>query len=391
MSFKWNPLIPFVLFLLNLGVAQSLGAKDKKFSGISSNLSQKGKRNQIGYLSLNANLDKRKPVGSLSAGGWALSGETLVGEYNRQWVVAYSFDGKSLKKSPRWWIRNHEGLTASPLFYNDQVFLSFRNGEVYCVDQVKGSVLWKVLLPSHVDHPFLAHNGKLYGVTAHSKVYSLEASSGEINWVYDLSSPQVDLKLARGAQPLIRNQVLYVGFNSGEFTALNIETGALLWRVAPASSSGAAFQGVVGEITGMHNQGVVFSRYGGQVAQYQHRGSDLPDLKWLHTSPHYILTSQYRDRSYFLGTYSGEVVSIDSATGDVNWKTNLGFPVTHLTVSEQKIYGGGSNGKIFAIDRLRGEVEWLDDLGNSLISRATVQDNKVYFITRNHNLYAYRN
>ncbi len=391
MRILWTRRVPLLLLIFS-SFCMVLQAKNLKLLATDSSL--RGSQYQVGFLPLSPEVDKQKPVGTLSAGGWTFQDDTLVGEYDSKWIVAYelSLSGQVTTKKPLWWAKNKEGLTSAPLFHGGYVLLSFRNGELCCLEEKKGTLIWKVDLPSYVDRPILSQDGSLYAVTALSKVYSLDLLTGKINWVYDDSTVTVDLKLAKGPSPLLLGNELYVGLNSGDLIVLEKGTGNPLWKNLSRFSK-SPFLGVVGEIVHSYNNHVIFSRYDGYTAQIRFSNQEsLSQVNWeKKLGSDYILTSTSRGDSYYLGTYDGHIISLDMETGKVKWQTELGIPLTHLAISEQKVYGACSGGRIFALDVAKGKILWHDHLGNTVISKPHVRANHVHFITKNFNLYSYQN
>lgn len=171
-----------------------------------------------------------------------LSGEVLAPPMgNGQVLIARTLDGRSYgfsQDGKRLWVveRNVPTLTlrgiSAPVLDGDRAWLGLDNGKILCVDIASGEVKWEsvVSLPQgrselerivDIDSEPVLKDGQLYAVSYGGESVALGALTGESLWKQTVAS-------ATGVA--VNNSAVYVTDPDGRVQALDIKTGAVLWK-----------------------------------------------------------------------------------------------------------------------------------------------------------------
>ena len=111
---------------------------------------------------------------------------------------------------------------------------------------------------------------------------------------------------------------------------------------------------------------------------------------WQAATPGVMLASPaVVDGEVYITTEDGLVVALDSQTGAVIWRYDLGSPSDSApAVSRDSIFIGTRNHRLLALDRTSGQPRWERNLGNIVLGSAIVSDGTVYIGSTNGKLEA---
>ena len=86
---------------------------------------------------------------------------------------------------------------------------------------------------------------------------------------------------------------------------------------------------------------------------------------------------------------TGALRALGREGGVTQWMRTLAMPLRGgLTLSNGKLFAGGSDGKIYAFDSANGEVRWVYDYGAPFNSQPAVSESRVYIGSEDGNLLA---
>jgi outer membrane protein assembly factor BamB len=84
----------------------------------------------------------------------------------------------------------------------------------------------------------------------------------------------------------------------------------------------------------------------------------------------------------YVGTYAGDVVALDSSSGDIVWSVSLGSAIyASPAVDGSAVYINGIDGSLHALDRETGEARWMFEMGSPAYSSASVSGEVVYALS----------
>jgi outer membrane protein assembly factor BamB len=218
----------------------------------------------------------------------------------------------------------------------DAIVMGTSNGHVVAMSKETGDILWDTTVSSEVLAAPRGDNNALVALSVDSRLHGLDVKTGKELWTYDATAPALTLRGA--ADPLIMDDVAFVGFANGQVGLFKLSNGQMIWLEAAARPRGR------NEIQRMVDVDGVMVR---------------------------------ADSTVYVVTYQGNLVAIDLPRLEVLWSHPMSSYVG-LTVSGNNLIVTDEDDTIYAIDRLTGETRWKqDDLENRYLSAPTIYQNYV--------------
>ncbi|MBF0453210.1 MAG: outer membrane protein assembly factor BamB [Magnetococcales bacterium] len=95
------------------------------------------------------------------------------------------------------------------------------------------------------------------------------------------------------------------------------------------------------------------------------------------------------EKSVFVGTYDGDVVRVDRASGSIVWRVGLNASVVGgVAVDEERVFAGTVEGEMMALSRQSGSQVWRAEVSTKVASAPLVAEGRVIFTTLNNRTYA---
>jgi outer membrane protein assembly factor BamB len=148
----------------------------------------------------------------------------------------YSLDSRTGKQ--RWRLQLEGLIFGSPTVDDGKVLVANDTGLVYSVNVERGQVDWRFEAEGGVFAPVISDDGVVYFTTNAGSTYALSADSGEQHWQYDAGG-------ASGGS--IQLKQIIVGSDTGGVSAVDRETGRILWLV-PTGSQITVGPTIVGDL-----------------------------------------------------------------------------------------------------------------------------------------------
>ncbi len=135
-----------------------------------------------------------------------------------------------------WSIDADTHITGGPGFGENTIIIGTGEGEVITYSADDGKELWRSTVSSEIlSAPQRAHNTVVVR-TGDGKVFGLSGNTGKRRWVYDRTVPSLTL---RGTStPTITYDLVIAGFDGGRMAALDVRTGKLIWEASVATARG---------------------------------------------------------------------------------------------------------------------------------------------------------
>lgn len=183
-------------------------------------------------------------------------------------------------------------------------------------------------------------------------------------WVFQSRSPSLNYVIQK-SQPVLDNEYIYVGSDTGYMRAISQKDGSVAWsyRIGFNTSKKGIFSSPI-----IYNDLVIFGGYDGNVhAVNKHTGKRI----WVNTEADFIGSSPAIDRKHgliFIGVEfglirkRGGIMAIDAQTGKTIWSDHGHQAMTHASPlflpKTNEVVIGSNEGIIYMYDSRTGKQKW---------------------------------
>lgn len=190
------------------------------------------------------------------------------------------------------------------------------NGRIVALGMARGRIRWSHPLPPGSESSPLVHGNSVYVGSQDGAVYSFQARSGHINWVFRASGA------VKGGVAFSSGKI-YFGDYAGRVYAVNAGNGHQVW----ATTTGGTFYG---------SPAVAFGRvYLGNTDDDVYALSKTSGrLLWATPTGAYVYSSPAADNApglgptVYVGSYDGSFYALSAITGAVRWRHFSGSPIS---------------------------------------------------------------
>lgn len=264
------------------------------------------------------------------------SGDLLVGASNGWVYRIVASTGEILWSAPVGGRVDAAGAMA-----NNQVFIGNSDGEVVSLNWRDGTELWRFSARGSVDSTPAVGQGRVFVTDSDDVLYAIDAQSGELLWDYQREAPEF-FTILGGGQPLPRDGQVFCGFADGVLVALNAETGDLVWEVYLGGDSGEF--GDIDVPLILRGETMIASSHGGGVYAVE---VSTGALLW--RAPIESVVGLVEEGEQIFGaTASGQVFSLNGRDGSRLWRFQLPDEVAPMGLS--------STGRFLAVPTSRGPL-----------------------------------
>lgn len=178
-------------------------------------------------------------------------------------------------------------------------------------------------------------------------LYLIDPDDNKLIWKSE--SQNISLRTKGASSPLIIDNSIIVARDNGSVSSYNMVDGTLEWFTIISSRSGR---------------------------------NDLESQRDAEMDP------VVSDRTLYYGHYQGELNALDISTGDIIWASPFSF-VNNIAISENSIYGSTSDNFIVSIDKASGFINWKDNIDASILTEPFIIGNLLFVFTIEGRLYVY--
>ena len=258
--------------------------------------------------------------------------------------------------------------------------------------QLNGSlkVLWKRALGKMpIISNIIIDNNNLYTIDSNGNLYCINKNTGAIVYKQFITKPP-QFNAMYGSIS-VNNGIIYIGTNTSEVIAFNTSNKKILWNTkfdnaingTPICLNDKIIVNTINNIT------YALNKNNGKII-WKH-SSDEESIKLLSASFPVLY-----DNSIILTYSSGEVVSLDINTGNVNWSrllipnyvynsgSELLQPVTSPVIIGDKVLVSNVNSLMVLLDAKLGNKIWEKKIGTA--TNTVIINNKWLFIISNNNV-----
>lgn len=179
------------------------------------------------------------------SGGPGVADDLLVlGTSDAELIALSARDGRE-----RWRAQLGSEVLSMPRIAGERVIVHTIDDSVYALDANSGAELWRYGYPAPVltlhgsSSPVIVNQAAILGI-AGGRLVSLELERGAPNWEITITPPSGRSELERiadiDADPVVVGETAYVATYNGDLAAVDITTGAVLWRRELSAHAGLA-------------------------------------------------------------------------------------------------------------------------------------------------------
>lgn len=282
----------------------------------------------------------------------------------------------------KWRLKIENGVEPSATVINDRLFVGASDGKFYSIEMSTGRIEWQFDSKSENLAKPLLHEGVVYFLAGNNVFYALDASNGQQLWLYSRQDTS-EFSIRGGSQAALHNGVLYVGFSDGSLVALNASNGSPAWEVLLNKNKRFRDIDATPVIDG---QNIYVSGYDDKLYCLNFNG----EIQWRIDGGGYSPVTVVSDRIYY-PTTNGEVLALNKNNGSVIWKFSVPDGIaTEVQFINGDIVIGESQGALRFLDTGLGKEIGSFTPGRGILSTPWIseKDNRVYFISGEANLYA---
>ena len=235
-------------------------------------------------------------------------------------------------------------ITASPLIYKNNIFLSDDNGTIFNIDQ-SGKINWKKNIYKKIYNKiyknltFSIYKKDIYVADNIGFIYAIALDSGKLVWIKNHGIP------LKSKIKIFDNQIFLIN-QDNRLLSFSTKDGSMIWNIRSISSF----------IKSQNFLSLALTKQGDVIASNS----------------------------------SGELLKVNSVNGDVDWSLNtLGSMLAHATdffrssdiviINENIIFSTQSS--IFSYNLNNGYTNWEIDV--SAISIPIIDGKNIFFVTEN--------
>lgn len=369
-------LILFVSLLLGLSACTTIEGSLEQWRSTNSNkreyevktawVRQTTAKDNLGFRKIN----RMTPV---------LAGDLIIQGNGLDGLVAYERDNGHEK----WRLPIINGVEPSAALIKDRLFVGASDGNFYSVEASSGKIQWTFPTKAENLSAPLLDEGVVYFLAGNNVFYALDAATGRQIWLYSRQDTS-QFSIRGGSQAALKNGILYVGFSDGSLVALNAKSGAVVWDLQ--LNHNKRFRDV--DATPVVDENQIY------VAGYDDKlycvSADKGEILWRMDGGGYSGVTLVGDKLFY-PTTNGEVWALKKSNGDKIWSYKLKEGIaSQIKTYKGSLVFGESQGKLKFLDPNSGKELGGLEPGRGVLSAPQVDEKngRVYFISGEANLFA---
>jgi outer membrane protein assembly factor BamB len=178
-------------------------------------------------------------------------------------------------------------------------------------------------------------------------LYLIDPDNNDVIWKSE--SQNIPLRSKGASSPIIIDNNIIIARDNGSVSSYNSVDGTLKWFTIISSRSGR---------------------------------NDLESQRDAEMDP--IVSG----KMLFYGHYQGELNALDTSTGDIIWRSPFSF-INDIIINENSLYGSTSDNLIVSIDKASGFINWKDSVDDSILTEPFLIKDLLFVFSTKGNLYVY--
>lgn len=257
-------------------------------------------------------------------------------------------------------------ITGGPGAGESMVLVGTGEAEVLALAAESGEILWRTRVSSEVLSTPKISDNIIVARTVDGKIAGLNAETGERIWVYDRTVPVLSLRGT--SSPVITGNFVLAGFDGGRLAAIELSTGKPVWETRVALGSGRTELERMVDIDAepvVRDDVVYVATFQGRVAAMS---LETGQIQWARDISSYAGLCVDSTTVYVTDDNS-HIWALDRFTGSSIWKQEK--------LQARAITAPARIGDLVVVADLEGYLHWLDTDTGDLIARSRISDSPV--------------
>ncbi|MBC6935708.1 MAG: protein kinase [Chloroflexi bacterium] len=269
---------------------------------------------------------------------------------------------------PKWKFLTEDEIRSSAVVHRDFVFVGSYDTNVWAVNLSTGAFVWKY--PTHggiAASPAVDDSNKLvlFG-SEDNTFYAVDYRNGRINWSYTTQD-----KIRSTARIATEVDAVFFGSDDGHLYALASPNGRFLWKFQTGEA--------VRSRPVITNEVIIFGAESGEIFALGLDGK----RKWSYRTRRPVTSSPFVDKVEgicYVGSSDNNVYALDASSGYSSWRFRTNGPViSSPVVEEDLLFFGSADGHLYAINAQTSREKWKFATDKPIISSPVVHQGAVYF------------
>ncbi len=273
---------------------------------------------------------------------------------------------------PLWNYTTGAPIVSSPAIVNGEVFVGSKDSKVYCLNASSGQLVWSFATGAGVESSPAVSNSCVYVGSNDGWLYCLNKTNGMPVWVSIVGGVVV-------SSPLVVDNCVFVGSGKQGLFCFNAGDGSLCWKFPTAyrvDSSPAFANGVIYVATDDFFVYALNASTGSQIWK-QHTGS-------VSSSPSLV------DGYLYIGSNDGYICSLNSSNGEKVWSYQTqGCVVSSPAVAYGCVFVGSDDNNVYCLNMSSGAKIWQSSTGYWVDSSPVVFSGNVYVGSEDYRIYCF--
>ena len=288
-----------------------------------------------------------------------------------------------------WSIATNYKFVSGPTLGDGILILSTNRALLVAYSAADGHKIWQQKLSGDaLASPIIAKN-QVIAKTIDGNLYSFDLRSGKQLWFLEHGSPSLVLK-ASSSPVLLNSQTALVGYSDGKLDAVNIDSGHLLWQRSIVYATGSSDVERLVDIDAdpiVSDNIVYLGSYQGSVGAVS-----LDNGQFIWRKPASIYHNMLLKGNALYYTDSNDVLwAIDKRSGQVNWKQPAlkARSLTEPVISGGRLIVGDKTGFIHVVDTATGELIARESVKGAVYVAPIVSGKRIYVLSATNELTCY--
>lgn len=278
-------------------------------------------------------------------------------------VYAASYDGEVIAMDAQtgkrnWVVKTRLPLSAGPEVDQGLLVLGSSDGDVIAMDAGSGTQLWRRSVNSEVlARPLIAFQGVIIR-TVDGHVESLSLADGSPRWAVDEQVPRLTLRGT--APPVLAEDKIIAGFDSGKVLAIDARNGEVLWDAIVNAPRGRTELERLADIDAparISGDDIFVVGFQGRVAML---ALDSGQIWWARDASSYRGFAMDEDNLYLTNADS-VVLAMRRKDGSVSWEQS--------SLRRRGLTAPAIDGDALVVGDFQGYVHWLDKSTGEILAR----------------------